>query len=158
MIITVKNIGKMLKDSVSLRFPQTPGCANILARTGDLPLGKGHNATTILFPTVVPSVVAFCEAFSTTYPLPTTAQRKIAPLICVCVCARAHACHTPFLRCAVVLFSYLFENKEKYREIRHNDSHNARKIWPKIVVPTVVGFLSILPKPLKYNKKGGFYA
>lgn len=142
-----------LPGIIFLFFPRTPVCANICAWSGSAKAGQGHNATTNRFPCVVAPVVGKSPLKTEAYPPPTTPQRKISPLIHVIAHARAREANVPLCRCAVVVSIYHIDNKEIYKNIGHNKSHNGADFAGKSVVDGVVAS----PNPLENNKKGCFY-
>ncbi len=138
-------------------FPRTPFHAMIFAREMAPQLGQATTPQRFQIAPLCPPLCVFSKTFQRVNPLPQRHNAKSAPYTCAYAYARAHVRHTPFLRCGVVPFSYLFEKKEKYKKIGHYKTHNALKIRLKSVVLCVVGYPFNLPKCLKDNKKGGFY-
>lgn len=134
----------------SFCFPPTHMDAINTQRKALCGTGQGHNATTLDFCPVVPSVVGYLEAKSSAYAQPTTPQRENASLVCVCMCARARARDVPFYRCGVVLYSYLIEKKEE----KATTYPTTQGVFAVVVV---VVALWVLSKSLKSNKIIGIY-
>ena len=143
--------------AITSLFPRTPTCAMIYARERASQLGQATTPQRFIIPALCPLLWVFLKPFQQVNTLPQRHNAKSHPLTCVYAYARAHVSYTPFFRCGVVPYSYLFEKKEKYIEIGHYKSHNALKIRPKSVVFCVVVSLFNSLKSLKNNKKGGFY-
>lgn len=146
--MTENKYANLLQGNDFLRFPRTLNGANILVRRRLLSMGRGHNATTFCYCSVVAHVVGFYRLVTKAYTQPTTPQRLNQPLTCVCTGARMRMCQSVFYRCSVVLYIYLIDI---YRERDTTAPTTQLPEWLKCVVARVV----TLSNPLKNNKKGG---
>ncbi|GGH36219.1 hypothetical protein [Cribrihabitans marinus] len=139
-----------------MRFPRTPACAIIDARSGAAGAGLGHNGAQIDTSPVVPCVVGYLATKSTAYVTPQRHNGEIEPPTCVCARARARVWDTHVSRCAVVPISYLLEKEREKEGIAHNARHNGAENGRKTVVGSVVGQRRPSLNPLFSNRKGGF--